>query len=155
VSCNFCETEFDILNQERKKYEPNHLVRLITTIMTSTELTEIYGRSIKPDELGKFLGIDRRTVVKYAQRWGGVEVSPGKWRFFENRIKEVLNAKFDKETWKEPLPSERDGQRCLQTEAVSRLHKKIISGSGNLGKRRKRKNGKATISDKFGLFNGN
>ena len=28
------------------------------TILTSTELTEIYGRFIKPDELAKFLGIE-------------------------------------------------------------------------------------------------
>ena len=127
----------------------------MTTTMTSTELTEIYGRSIKPDELAKFLGIDRRTVVKYAQRWGGVEVSPGKLRFFENRIQEVLNAKFDKETWKEPLPSERDGQRKSKRKAVSGFQQKIISGSGNLGKRNKGKLNKGSISDKFDLFNGN
>ena len=90
------------------------------TTLTSTELTEIYGRYIEPTELGKFLGIDRRTVVKYPQRWGGVEVSPGLWRFFENRVKEVLNnAEFDKETWKGPLPSERDGKRKNKSEAVS------------------------------------
>jgi hypothetical protein len=142
-----------ISNQERKTYEPYYLVRLFT-IMTSIELTEIYGRSIKPDELGKFLGIDRKTVVKYAPRWGGVEVSPGKWRFFENRIKEVLNAKFDKEAWKEPLPSERDGKRCLQTEAVSGFKQKFISGSGSLGKRNKGNLDKRAVSDKFGLFNG-
>jgi hypothetical protein len=139
---------------ERNKYEP-YLIGLFATIMTSTELTEIYGRSIKPGELAKFLGIDRRTVVKYAPRWGGVEVSPGKLRFFENRIKEVLNAKFDKETWKEPLPSERDGQRKSKRKAVSGFQQKIISGSGNLGNRNKGKLNKGTISDKFGLFNGN
>ena len=144
-----------ILNQERTEYEPYLIVRLITRIMTSTELTEIYGRSIKPNELAKFLGIDRRTVVKYGRRWGGVEVSPGKLRFFENRIKEVLNAKFDKETWKEPLPSERDGQRSLQTEVVPGFHQTIISGSGNLGNRNKGKSHKGAISDKFGLFSGN
>jgi hypothetical protein len=126
----------------------------MNTIMTSTELTEIYGRSIKPGELAKFLGIDRRTVVKYAQRWGGVEVSPGNLRFFENRIKEVLNAKLDKEAWKEPLPSERDGQRNQKREAVSGFHQTVISRSGNLGKRNKGKSDKGAISDKFGLFNG-
>ena len=123
--------------------------------MTSTELTEIYGRSIKPGELAKFLGIDRRTVVKYPLRWGGVEVSPGNWRFFENRVKEVLNAKFDKEAWKGPLPSERDGKRKNKNEAVSGQNQTIISGSGNLGKRSKGKHDKGAISDKFDLFNGN
>ena len=125
----------------------------MTTIMTSTKLTEIYGRYIEPEELAKFLGIDRRTVVKYAPRWGGVEVSPGKWRFFENRVKEVLNAKLDKEAWKEPLPSERDGKRNQKRETVSGFHQTIISKSGNLGKRNKGKSYKGTNSDKFGLFN--
>jgi hypothetical protein len=126
------------------------------TTLTSTELTEIYGRYIIPEEFAKFLGIDRRTVVKYAPRWGGVEVSPGKWRFFENRVKEVLNnAEFDKETWKGPLPSERDGKRKNKIEAVSGFHQTIISGSGNLGKRNKGKHDKGAISDKFDLFNDN
>jgi hypothetical protein len=63
--------------KEREIYEPYYLVRLMKTTLTSTELTEIYGRYIEPVELAKFLGIDSRTVVKYAPRWGGVEVSPG------------------------------------------------------------------------------
>ena len=54
--------------------------------MTLTELTKLYGRSIKPDELAKFLGIDRLTAVKCDLRLGGVEVSNGKWRFFENYL---------------------------------------------------------------------
>ena len=138
-----------------KKYEPYYLVGLMTTTLTLTELTEIYGRYIKPDELAKFLGIDRRTVVKYPRRWGGVEVSPGKWRFFENRVKEVLNnAEFDKETWKGPLPSERDGKRKNKSKAVSGQQQTIISGSGSLGNRNKGKPDKGTIPDKFGLFNG-
>jgi hypothetical protein len=123
--------------------------------MTSTELTEIYGRTIKPNELAKFLKIDRRTVVKYAHRWGGVEVSPGKLRFFENRIKEVLNAKFDKEAWKKNLPSKRDGQRSQKREAVPGCHQTVLSGSGNLGKRNKGRLDKTAISDKFGIFNCN
>ena len=60
--------------------------------MDTIDLEANYGRSINPTELAKFLGLDRRTIVKYAPRWGGVEVTPGTWRFFEKRILEVLNA---------------------------------------------------------------
>ncbi|MCK5023765.1 MAG: hypothetical protein KAS04_06315 [Candidatus Aenigmarchaeota archaeon] len=141
-----------IANQERNKYEPYYLVGLFTTIMTSTELTEIYGRSIKPDEFAKFLGIDRRTVVKYAPRWGGVEVSPGKWRFFEKRIMEVLNAEFDKETGDIAISWKCNGQGGSKSKTVSGCVNEIKAGSNRLGKRRKRRNGKGTIPDKFGIF---
>jgi hypothetical protein len=50
------------------------------------------GQAMTPKELAKILKIDHRTVIKYAPRWGGVEVSPGKYRFFENRVMEVINA---------------------------------------------------------------
>jgi len=45
--------------------------------MDTIDLEANYGRSINPMELAKFLGLDRRTIVKYASRWGGVEVTPG------------------------------------------------------------------------------
>ena len=126
----------------------------LSSTISATDLEYKYGRCISPKELAKFLGLDVRTLIKYASIWGGVEVFPGTWRFFENRIKEVLNAKFDKETWKEPLPSERDGQRKSKRKVVSGFHQTIISGSGNLGKRNKGKPEKGAITDKFGLFNG-
>ena len=63
--------------------------------MTSTELENLMGRAITPQELARFLKLDVRTVRKYASRWGGVEVTPGKIRFFEKRVKEVLHAEFD------------------------------------------------------------
>ena len=116
------------------------------------ELIKKYGRPIKPKELGQFLGLDRRTVVKYAHLWGGVEVAPVITRFFENLVEEVLNANFNKETRKAPLSSKRNGQRRGQTEMVSRSIYKIKEGSSDMGKARKRKNGKGTIPDKFDLF---
>jgi integrase len=47
------------------------------SVATADELVATYGRAIKPAELAKFLGLDRRTVIKYADRWGGVKVCPG------------------------------------------------------------------------------
>lgn len=49
------------------------------------------GAPMTPQELGKLLKLDPRTVIKYYQRWDGVEVVPGKFRFFENRVREILN----------------------------------------------------------------
>jgi hypothetical protein len=121
--------------------------------MTSTELTQKYGQSITPIELAKFLGIDERTVKKYSHIWGGVEVAPGLIRFFEYRVRGVLNAKFDKEKGKIKIPGKCNGQGSGKPKIISGCNKKIIQGSNSLGKRRKRKNGKATIPDKFGIFN--
>jgi len=59
--------------------------------MIFKEFESIYGRVIKPQELANFLGLDRRTVIKYADMWGGVQVSPGCYRFFENLVKERLD----------------------------------------------------------------
>jgi DNA-directed RNA polymerase specialized sigma subunit len=56
--------------------------------ITAKDLENLYGRAMKPTELAKFLGIDVRTVKKYGDRWGGVEVAPGYMRFFENRVLE-------------------------------------------------------------------
>ena len=55
------------------------------------ELDQEYGKALTPKQLADFLGIDPRTVLKYRDRWGGVQVSPGIWRFFEKTIKEVIN----------------------------------------------------------------
>ena len=102
--------------------------------MLRAELESLYGRSMTPKELAKFLGIDTRTVIKYADKWGGVEVCPGKYRFFENRIKEVLDAKFNNETRRETMERNRHGQRRKAGQTVFRCHKKDVSESGSMGK---------------------
>jgi hypothetical protein len=43
-------------------------------------------------EVGERFGVDARTVRKYYWLYGGVEVAPGHYRFFENRIREIIYA---------------------------------------------------------------
>jgi len=50
-----------------------------------TTLIEAYGKAMTPKEVAIFLGVDYRTVIKYADRWGGVEVSPGKYKFYKEK----------------------------------------------------------------------
>jgi len=118
--------------------------------MLRAELESIYGRSMKPKELAEFLGIDTRTVIKYADRWGGVEVCPGKYRFFENRIKEVLDAKFNNETRSETMERNCHGQRRKTGQTVSGCHKKDISESNSMGKGHAKETRKNT--DRHGLL---
>lgn len=119
---------------------------------TSTELFQEYGKSITPQELGKFLGLDPRTVKKYFYFWGGIEVSPGKVRFFEPTVKEILDGKLNKQKGEVKISWKGDGKGGSARKTFSRCINKIKEGSNSLGKRRKRKNGKETISDNFGIF---
>ena len=120
--------------------------------MKSTDFESIYGRSISPLELAVFLGIDRRTVIKYAHKWGGVEVAPGTWRFFEKRITEVLNAEQNNEERNIAISGKRDCPGSDDPKDVSGREQKIVSGSVDLGKRNKKRTGTEAIPDKYGIF---
>jgi hypothetical protein len=121
--------------------------------MTLGTLESIYGPSVRPKDLARFLGLDTRTVIKYAQKWGGVEVAPGTYRFFEKRIMEVIDAEFDCEKRPEKIPGKRYGRRCSSTEIVSGRYQEVFSGSGGLGKRNTAGSGKRKIRDSHGIFN--
>jgi uncharacterized protein YjcR len=123
--------------------------------ITAKDLENLYGRAMKPTELAKFLGIDVRTVKKYGDRWGGVEVAPGYMRFFENRVLEALNAEFDKETRKEALSRKCNLPRNHQTDHLSGCNEKILSGGGHLGRRNTKRTGSSVIEDRFGIFGEN
>lgn len=51
------------------------------------DLREELGRALTSQEVGELFGIAPRTVRKYSDRLGGVEIAPGCLRFFENRIR--------------------------------------------------------------------
>ncbi len=105
---------------------------------------------MKPEELAAFLGVDRRTVIKYADRWGGIEVSPGKYRFFEKLIRRKIDAQFNNETWKEEVEGRSNGQRPKNIKTVQGQLKARIPGCRIMGKGGKRKVREQT--DRHGLF---
>ena len=81
-----------------------------------TELESRYGLSMTPKGLADFLGVDARTVIKYAHIWGGVEVAPGTYRFFENRIMA-----------EKPLTLQELGDKYhISRERVRQIQEKII-----------------------------
>jgi hypothetical protein len=61
-------------------------------------LREELGKALTPQEVADLFGIDARTVRKYSERLGGVEVAPGCLRFFENRIREIVYADANNST---------------------------------------------------------
>lgn len=116
------------------------------------ELEQEYGRAITPQELGKFLSLDRRTIIKYANQWGGVEVAPGTWRFFEKRILEVLNAQLNKETRSNALPGQCNSQRNNATKGIPGRFTKVEKGCLPLGRENKKGTGGRAVHDKYGVF---
>ena len=109
-----------------------------------TTLIEAYGKAMTPKEVAIFLGVDYRTVIKYADRWGGVEVSPGKYRFFENFIRRKIDAKFNNEKRKKEVESEYNGKWQKKREAISRQLDGNQTQCSIMGKGGKRKAGERT-----------
>ena len=81
------------------------------------ELRQEYGEPLTVTQVAKIFGVDRRTVIKYPDYYGGVRVAPGCLRFFENRIRGIIN---NANTLQEP---ERD--------SLARRREKGRPGGGN------------------------
>jgi hypothetical protein len=116
------------------------------------DLKEELGVALTATELGRLLKLDRRTVVKYADRWGGVEVCPGTYRFFEKRILEVINGASASKACEEAVCRISDGQRQAGGKVVSRREQKESAGRRDMGGEKARRNGSAN-PDPHGIFN--
>ena len=109
--------------------------------MTSKDLEAEFGRCITDIELAKYINVDVRTLRKYADRLGGVMVMPGKYRFFENLIKEKLkNAEPNHEKRCPSVSSERSSTRGIwekETKALSERQQKIVQKRSIMGGKNK------------------
>jgi hypothetical protein len=105
--------------------------------MTAKDLEAEYGRCISDKELARYFDIDVRTLRKYAAFLGGVMVMPGRYTFFEKRIKEKINnAELNHEKWCPPVSSERFSTRKTwekETKAISGRQQKIIQKRSLMG----------------------
>ncbi|MGD9609289.1 MAG: hypothetical protein AB7U59_07770 [Desulfovibrionaceae bacterium] len=75
------------------------------------------GRPMTPQELARILGVCANTVRRYRERWGGVEVAPGKIRFFENKVREVLHASTTQEVQPASVAGSRNRRRQAEGKA--------------------------------------
>jgi DNA-directed RNA polymerase specialized sigma subunit len=109
--------------------------------MTSKDLEAEFGRCITDVELAKYINVDVRTLRKYAAWLGGVMVMPGKYRFFENLIKEKLkNAEPNHEKRCPSVSSERSSTRGIwekETKALSERQQKIVQKRSIMGGKNK------------------
>jgi hypothetical protein len=96
-----------------------------------------YARCITDIELAKYMNLDVRTLRKYADWLGGVMVMPGKYRFFENLLKEkIKNAEPNQKKWCPSVSSERSGSReswKKEAKALPRRQQEIIQKRTNVG----------------------
>lgn len=96
-------------------------------------LEEELGRTMTPQQLAKMLGVCTNTVRKYRDRWGGVEVVPGKLRFFENKVREAIHASTDYEIQSASVASGRHRQRKTEGKTLSRRDREEQTSCGKMG----------------------
>ena len=115
------------------------------------ELQQEYGAPMTVSQVAELLGVDRRTITKYPELYGGVWVAPGRLRFFENRIREILDANTI------PNKSGCTVAGSGENRRESRSHKTVSerigreTGRRQVGKRNKRAHADGTAdSDPYG-----
>ena len=106
------------------------------------ELQQEFGAPMTVSQVAELLGVDRRTIQKYPELYGGVRVAPGRLRFFENRIREILDANS--------IPN-KDGCAMAgsgENRQESRSHQAVPQRNGGETRSRKMGNGNKRTASK-------
>jgi len=97
-----------------------------------TQLHETFGRAMSVADVAKFLDLDPRTVRSHAAELGGIQIA-GTYRFFEHRLKEIIDAKLGDEERNPAMAGVSHGQRKTEAQVVHRRHTRVKKGSDSLG----------------------
>jgi hypothetical protein len=113
-------------------------------------LREEYGEPLTVTEVAIIFGVDRRTIKKYPYLYGGVEIAPGCLRFFEKRIRGIINnANTLQESARNQMARRgQDGRPCSGNQTV-RNRAVSQKGSGPMGTGHQK--GVGEEEDPFGL----
>ena len=106
--------------------------------MTANDLEIEYGRCILDKELAKYLGLDIRTLRKYADKLCGVAVLPNKYVFFEKVLQRRIYAQFDRKEWEKEVSGKCSDTRPKKektAKALPRRQQKIIQKCRPMGKK--------------------
>jgi len=126
--------------------------------MTLDDLVAEFGRPIPDTVFAEYLGVNIRTMRKHAHQWGGVEIIPGRYAFFEGQVRKVIeNAKPVLEKRKTAMARCRDGQRPAFPAVVPRRFKGQRTSSRSVGGGRKdttQKAGSKRPDDPLGFLDG-
>ena len=107
-----------------------------TIEMTLEDLQSVFGRVVWDKTLAEYIGVDVRTLKKYAHLLGGLEISRGRFVFFENVLKEVLYAiSLQKaERISKGLESLSNGKRYKESKMVQRRIEEKLQGGSAVGR---------------------
>jgi hypothetical protein len=109
------------------------------------------GVAITPKVLAERLSVSVQTVRRYYYRWGGVEVAPGTIRFFENKIREILNADVGQKASEAPLAGSCQCSRHSTGEAIPRRNRGKSSRRNQVGGACKEDSASLEASNRHGL----
>jgi len=101
-SLSVAQIVLSIFVSDEIRHQYNILVVLGACLYNGKQMTpevsdfeQKYGRPLTAQQVGLMLGLDPRTVRKYAANLGGVEIFPGTVRFFEKLLKERIDHALD------------------------------------------------------------
>ena len=121
--------------------------------MSLKELNEELGAPLTPQDVARIFSLDVTTVRKYAEILGGVEVTPGCLRFFENRIRELVYADRNEETRGFPMAGSSVAKREDSGKQMVRLRREGTPQGGHLERAKKKGDrGRAKERDRHGIF---
>jgi hypothetical protein len=96
---------------------------------TSTLLQREFGRAISAKEVAEFFHVDPRTVKKYAHELGGVYLL-GRLTFFENRVRERIDALQNNQAREDALARLRQTKRATGPKAFRHKNRGPELGGG-------------------------
>ena len=118
-------------------------------------LSKELGRPLSVKEVSDLIGLDQRTVRKYAYELEGVFLA-GRWRFFEKKIRRLINASIMQKTQRETLERKNSFQWQNTENEMVRLREERregISKSSSMGREGKKKTvNKRRNSDPHHIF---
>jgi len=120
-------------NNDQQQPTRQHIQTSTSEGGAGAQLHATYGKAMPVADVAKFLNLDPRTVRSHAAELGGIEVISGTYRFFEHRLREILNAKLGEEKRNPPLARICHGQRKEEAHVVPGRHARVKTGGNSLG----------------------
>lgn len=96
-------------------------------------LLEQFGKAMSVVEVAEFLKLSPASVRKHARELGGIEVIPGKLRFFQNILEGRLHAQLGEEERRPSVARQCDGTRQTKPQVVSGRQPGVQASGDGLG----------------------
>ncbi|MCA1794253.1 MAG: helix-turn-helix domain-containing protein [Desulfobacteraceae bacterium] len=120
-----------------------------------TSLKDELGRTLTTKDVAALLGVDPRTVKRYASELGGVRIGPRLILFFENSLRRLIDANKNEQERQDPVARSREDFRQNSCNQMVWQRPGTKTGRHSLGSGTKKDSqGKADPADPHGLLDG-